>query len=117
WPVTTSEPGGNTPVRLIGAGFATEVFTVTVTATRSALQSVNEILVRAPMLVPLKPEPDLKLPATASPEHRITWFDTASRMPTVVSGARVPDQAPPGETLNVGSAACAGEATSAATVA
>src|SRR5215510_12616289 len=70
------------------------------------------MLVRAPMLVPLRPEPDLKLPATASPEQRVTWLDTASRMPTVESAARVPDQAPPGETVNV-VAASAGAATNA----
>src|SRR6266571_1184570 len=113
WPVTTAGLDGDTPVRLIGAGLAVDVCTVTVTATPSTLQPVNAMLVRAPMLVPLRPEPDLKLPATASPEQRVTWLDTASRMPTVESAARVPDQAPPGETVNV-VAACAGAARSAA---
>src|SRR5262249_53221965 len=74
---------------------------------------VNAMLVRAPMPVPLRPRPDLKLPATDSPEHRVTWLDTASRMPTDESAARVPDQAPPGETVNV-VAASAGTARSAA---
>src|SRR5215470_3216171 len=75
------------------------------------------MLVRAPMLVPLRPGPDLKLPATASPEQRVTWLDTASRMPTVESAARVPDQAPPGETVNVvaASAGAAANATAATT--
>src|SRR5262249_38619511 len=92
---------------------AAEVFTVTVTATPSTLQPVNAMLVRAPMPVPLRPRPDLKLPATVSPEQRVTWLDTASRMPTDESAARVPDQAPPGEMVNV-VAASAGAARSAA---
>src|SRR6266700_2591072 len=116
WPVKTVEPTGNSWVRLIGAGLAVDVCTVTVTATPSTLQPVNAMLVRAPMPVPLRPEPDLKLPATASPEQRVTWLDTASRMPTDESAARVPDQAPPGETVNV-VAACAGTARSAAATA
>src|SRR5690242_15235070 len=116
WPVKTVEPAGNSWVRLIGAGLAAEVCTVTVTATPSTLQPVNAMLVRAPMPVPLRPRPDLKLPATASPEHRVTWLDTASRMPTDESAARVPDQAPPGETVNV-VAASAGTARSAAAAA
>src|SRR2546429_7686213 len=85
-------------------------------ATPSALQRVNAMLVRAPMPVPLRPRPDLKLPATASPEQRVTWLDAASRMPTLESAARVPDQGPPGETVNV-VAACAGTASSAAAAA
>ena len=82
-------------------GLAAEVCAAPVTATPPALQPVNAMLVRAPMPVPLRPRPDLKLPASASPEHRVTWLDTASRMPTDESAARVPDQAPPGETVNV----------------
>src|SRR5262249_34794914 len=74
------------------------------------------MLVRAPMPVPLRPRPDLKLPATASPEQRVTWLETASRMPALESEARVPDQGPPGETVNV-VAACAGTARSAAAAA
>src|SRR5262245_61760540 len=62
------------------------------------------------MLVPLRPWPDVKLPATASPEQRVTWLDTASRM---LAAEPVPDQAPPGETVNV-VAASAGAARSAA---
>src|SRR2546429_9720402 len=85
-------------------------------ATPSALQRVNAMLVRAPMPVPLRPRPDLKLPATASPEQRVTWLDTASRMPTDESTARVPAQAPPGETGNV-VAASAGTARRAAAAA
>src|SRR4249920_3373133 len=117
WPVKTVEPTGNSWVRLIGAGLAVDVCTVTVTATPSTLHPVNAMLVRAPMLVPLRPEPDLKLPATASPEQRVTWLDTASRMPTDESAARVPDQAPPGETVNVvaASAGAAANATAATT--
>jgi hypothetical protein len=89
WPVKTVEPTGNSWVRLIGAGLAAEVCTVT--ATPSTLQPVNAMLVSAPMPVPLRPRPDLKLPATASPEHRVTWLDTASRMPAPVRrGARRP---------------------------
>src|SRR5215468_1416152 len=112
WPVTVAEPGGNTPVRLIGAGLAVDVCTVTVTATPRTWQAVNAMLVRAPTLVPLRPVPDVKLPATASPEQRVTWLDTASRMPSVEPAACVPDQAPPGETVNV-VAASAGAASSA----
>src|SRR5215831_443001 len=67
------------------------------------------MLVRAPTLVPLRPVPDLKLPATASPEQRVTWLDTASRM---LAAEPVPDQAPPGEMVNV-VAASAGAASSA----
>src|SRR5690348_14874318 len=113
WPVKTVEPAGNSWVKLIGVGLAVEVCTVTVTATPSTLQPVNAMLVRAPMPVPLRPRPDLKLPATVSPEQRVTWLDTASRMPTDEPAARVPDQAPPGETVNV-VAASAGAARSAA---
>jgi hypothetical protein len=63
------------------------------------------------------PLPDLKLPATASPEQRVTWLDTASRMPTVEPAACVPDQAPPGETVNVvaAGAGAAANATAATT--
>src|SRR5215831_12495029 len=75
------------------------------------------MLVRAPMLVPLRPEPDLKLPATARPEQRVTWLDTASRMPTVESAARVPDQDPPGEIVNVVAASAGAARTAAAATA
>src|SRR5690348_10286026 len=113
WPVKVAEPAGNSWVRLIGAGLAADVCTVTVTATPSTLQPVNAILVRAPIPVPLRPRPDLKLPVTASPEQMVTWLDTASRMPTVEPAACVPDQGPPGETVNV-VAASAGAARRAA---
>jgi hypothetical protein len=57
WPVKTVEPAGNSWVRLIGAGLAAEVCTVTVTATPSTLQPVNAMLVRAPIPVPARPRP------------------------------------------------------------
>src|SRR6266516_2236574 len=73
-------------------------------------QPVSAMLVRAPMLVRLRPLPDLKLPATAELEQWVTWLDTASRMPRPEP---LPDQAPPGEMVNV-VAASAGAATNAA---
>src|SRR3954464_14335719 len=57
-PEKTVGSAGDTPVRVIGAGFAAEVCTVTVTVRLRTWHPVNEIPVREPMSDPLSPVPD-----------------------------------------------------------